>query len=219
VELAEGGTLFLDEIGDLPPDIQGKLLRFLQERVFERVGGRTALRANVRVVCATHQDLEKAVRDHRFREDLYYRIRVVEIELPPLRARGPDEVEQLARHFADMYSQRYGRPQPTFEAEALARMRAHRWPGNVRELEHWVESAIVLAPDGYVRVAHLPEDRGQEALPGGEDADVALPLGLPLDEATRRYVEATVSACGGNKAEAARRLRVGRNTIGRTLKS
>ncbi len=219
VELAEGGTLFLDEVGDLPPDIQGKLLRFLQERVFERVGGRTPLRANVRVVCATHQDLEKAVREHTFREDLYYRVRVVEIELPPLRARGPDEVEQLARHFADMYAKRYGRPEPTFEAEALARMRAHRWPGNVRELEHWVESAIVLAADGYVRVQHLPTDRGKDAPAGGEDAEVALPLGLPLEEASRRYVEATVSACGGNKAEAARRLHVGRNTIGRTLKS
>ncbi len=222
VELAEGGTLFLDEIGDLPPDIQGKLLRFLQERVFERVGGRTPLRANVRVVCATHQDLEKAVREGTFREDLYYRVRVVEIELPPLRARGPDEVEQLARHFADMYAKRYDRPEPTFEAEALARMRSHRWPGNVRELEHWVESAIVVAPDGFIRASHLPIDRGADArgaAAGGEDGDVALPLGLPLEEASRRYVEATVNACGGNKAEAARRLHVGRNTIGRTLKS
>jgi DNA-binding NtrC family response regulator len=221
VELAEGGTLLLDEIGDLPPDIQGKLLRFLQERVFERVGGRTPLRANVRVVCATHQDLEKAVREGKFREDLYYRVRVVEIELPPLRARGPDEVEQLARHFADMYAKRYDRPEPTFEAEALARMRAHRWPGNVRELEHWVESAIVVAPDGYIRASHLPTDRsegGRGTRAGADDGDVALPLGLPLEEASRRYVEATVTACGGNKAEAARRLHVGRNTIGRTLK-
>jgi Nif-specific regulatory protein len=218
VELAEGGTLFLDEIGDLPSDIQGKLLRFLQERVFERVGGRTPLRANVRVVCATHQDLERAVKEGRFREDLYYRVRVVEIELPPLSARGPDEVEQLAHHFADMYAKRYGRPAPTFEAEALARMRVHSWPGNVRELEHWVESAIVLAPDGVIRASSLPKERMELAEPDVSEGGVAIPLGLPLDEASRRYVEATVSACGGNKAEAARRLRVGRNTIGRTLK-
>jgi Nif-specific regulatory protein len=227
VELAEGGTLFLDEIGDLPSDIQGKLLRFLQERVFERVGGRTPLRANVRVVCATHQDLERAVKESRFREDLYYRVRVVEIELPPLRARGPDEVEQLAHHFADMYAKRYGRPMPTFEAAALARMRRHTWPGNVRELEHWVESAIVLAPDGVIRAAQLPKDRREPAAPdrfhagppaGDAEGNVAIPLGLPLDEASRRYVEATLGACEGNKAEAARRLRVGRNTIGRTLK-
>jgi transcriptional regulator with GAF, ATPase, and Fis domain len=219
VELAEGGTLFLDEIGDLPADIQGKLLRFLQERVFERVGGRTPLRANVRVVCATHLDLERAVKNGKFREDLYYRVRVVEIELPPLRARGPDEIEQLARHFADMYAKRYGRPAPAFEADALVRMRLHAWPGNVRELEHWVESAIVLAPDGLIRASQLPKDRFEPTPAEVAAGAVAIPLGLPLDEASRRYVEATVGACEGNKAEAARRLRVGRNTIGRTLKN
>ena len=115
VELAEGGTLFLDELGDLPPDIQGKFLRFLQERTFERVGGRQSLRADIRVVCATHRDLERAVAEGRFREDLYYRARVVEIELPPLRARGGDEIESLARHFADVYATRYGRPTPRFD--------------------------------------------------------------------------------------------------------
>jgi Nif-specific regulatory protein len=218
VELAAGGTLFLDEIGDLPADIQGKLLRFLQDRVFERVGGRVALQANVRVVCATHQDLERAVAEKRFREDLYYRVRVVEIELPPLRERGAEEVEALALHFADIYARRYGRPAPRFEPEALATMRAHHWPGNVRELEHWVESAIVLAPDGVVRALSLPKRRREVGVEGSRVERVALPLGLPLEEASRRYVEATVAACDGNKAEAARRLQVGRNTIGRTLK-
>jgi len=159
VELAEGGTLFLDELGDLPLDIQGKLLRFLQERTFERVGGRQTLRADVRVVCATHRDLERAVAEGRFRQDLYYRVRVVEIELPPLRARGPDEVEGLARHFAELYSSRYGRPAPRFDADALAHLRSHTWPGNVRELEHWVESAIALAPDGRITAKHLPARR------------------------------------------------------------
>jgi transcriptional regulator with GAF, ATPase, and Fis domain len=114
VELAEGGTLFLDELGDLPADIQGKLLRFLQDRTFERVGGRQTLAADVRVVTATHRDLEKAVADGRFREDLYYRVRVVEIDLPPLRARGPEDIETLARHFAEVYAQRYQRPPPRF---------------------------------------------------------------------------------------------------------
>ncbi|MBX3198223.1 MAG: sigma-54-dependent Fis family transcriptional regulator [Labilithrix sp.] len=250
VELAQGGTLFLDEIGDLPHDVQGKLLRFLQERTFERVGGRQTMTADVRVVCATHQDLEQRVADGRFREDLYYRVRVVEIEIPPLRARGVAEMEQLAIHFADIYARRYGRPAPVFGADALAVMRAHAWPGNVRELEHWVESAIVLAPDGRIGASQLPRARkvtgsqvgAERALAGGSESALAaaggrhehaapgappesaapaasaIPLGLTLDEATLRYVAATVDACAGNKAEAARRLGVGRNTIGRVLK-
>jgi len=239
VELAEGGTLFLDELGDLPADIQGKLLRFLQERTFERVGGRQVLRADVRVVCATHRDLERAVAEGRFREDLYYRARVVEIELPALRVRGADEIEALARHFADVYANRYGRPRPQLDRDALAAIRAHTWPGNVRELEHWIESAIALAPDGRVTAAHLPARRMEapaapsppiaRAAPDASappDApeepalagDVAIPVGLTLDEAIRRYVDATVSACDGNKTEAAKRLGVGRNTIGRALR-
>jgi transcriptional regulator with GAF, ATPase, and Fis domain len=229
VELAQGGTLFLDEIGDLPPDVQGKLLRFLQERTFERVGGRQTMTADVRVVCATHQDLEQCVADGRFREDLYYRIRVVEIEIPPLRVRGETEIEQLAIHFADMYAKRYRRPSPVFTPEALAVIRAHTWPGNVRELEHWVESAIVLAPDGRIGASHLPRTRrspsatalrpvSDPSLVAASPAGTVVPFGLTLDDATRRYVQATVDACDGNKAEAARRLDIGRNTIGRILK-
>ncbi len=228
VELAEGGTLFLDELGDLPPDIQGKLLRFLQDRSFERVGGRQMLSADVRVVCATHRDLERAVADGRFREDLYYRVRVVEIELPSLRARGPDDIETLARHFADVYAQRYQRPPPRFTADALAALRAHSWPGNVRELEHWIESTIVLSPDG--RVTGSPWRRGEigppppprtEARVGpapGEHPGVQLPLGLSMEEASSRYAEATVTACDGNKSEAAKKLGIGRNTLARHLR-
>jgi Nif-specific regulatory protein len=227
VELAEGGTLFLDELGDLPLDIQGKLLRFLQDRTFERVGGRTTMRADVRVVTATHRDLERLVAEGRFREDLYYRVRVVEIELPRLRDRGREEIEALAKHFADVYAQRYGRPAPTFDASALAAIATHAWPGNVRELEHWIESAIALAPDGRITTAHLPARRqrvpepSQPALPApqaaGATGELRLPLDLTLDDAIERYVEAVLAACDGNKTEAARRLSVGRNTIARAL--
>jgi Nif-specific regulatory protein len=219
VELAQGGTLFLDEIGDLPHDVQGKLLRFLQDRTFERVGGRQTLSADVRVVCATHQDLEARVADGRFREDLYYRIRVVEIELPPLRARGESEIEQLAIHFADTYAKRYGRPAPIITSEAMTAIRAHSFPGNVRELEHWIESAIVLAPDGRITASQLPRSRKiPESQPRlGTASSNVVPLGLTLEEATRRYVAATVEACDGNKTEAAKRLEIGRNTIGRML--
>ncbi len=172
------------------------------------------------MVCATHRDLERAVADGRFREDLYYRVRVVEIELPPLRARGPDDIETLARHFAEVYAQRYQRPPPRFAPEALAAVRAHAWPGNVRELEHWIESAIVLSPDG--RVTGSPWRRGAEppaprATPEGSPG-VPLPLGLSIDEASARYAEATVEACGGNKTEAARKLGIGRNTLARLVR-
>jgi Nif-specific regulatory protein len=223
VEMAQGGTLFLDEIGDLPHDVQGKLLRVLQERTFERVGGRQTLSADVRVVCATHQALERLVGEGKFREDLYYRIRVVEIEIPSLRARGLAEIEQLAHHFADMYAKRYKRPPPELSSEAMAVLRTHTWPGNVRELEHWVESAVVLAPDGRIGPSHLPRARqviGPRPAGGAGDSPgagggVEIPLGLTLEEATRRYVGATLEACDGNKAEAARRLEIGRNTVGR----
>ena len=218
VELAEKGTLFLDEIGDLPIDIQGKLLRFLQERSFERVGGRETLAADVRVVCATHRDLERFVADGRFREDLYYRVRVVEVELPPLRARGGEEIEVLAQHFADMYARRYGRPKTRIDAGAMAALRAYPWPGNVRELEHWIESAVVLSPSGHISTAHLPSRPRSSDGPSAPDG-AGIPPGLSLDEATARYVAATVVACDGNKTEAARRLGVGRNRIARLLKA
>ncbi len=228
VELAEGGTLFLDELGDMPPEVQGKLLRFLQDRVFERVGGRQTLTADVRVVCATHRDLEAEVKKGRFREDLYYRVRVVEIELPPLRVRGAEEVESLARHFAERFATRYGRPAPVLEPETLEVLRAHDWPGNVRELEHWMESAVALSPDSRLRAASLPtirrRARSSSAPPAAVTAPgavvsfgdaVSIPIDASLDDATRRFVDAVIVACGGNRTEAAKRLGIGRNTLAR----
>ncbi|HEX7666287.1 MAG TPA: sigma-54-dependent Fis family transcriptional regulator, partial [Polyangiaceae bacterium] len=193
VEHAHGGTLFLDEIGDLPPDVQGKFLRLLQDRAFERVGGRATVEADVRIVCATHRNLEEAVAQGRFREDLYYRLRVVEIELPSLAARGGDEVEALARHFADMYAQKYDRPRPKFEKDALVALRAHDWPGNVRELEHWIESAVVLAPNGVIGRAVLPEPRATGSETRGAKSStptISVPAGVSLDEASQVYAEA-----------------------------
>ncbi len=234
VELADGGTLFLDEIGDMPLELQGKLLRFLQERTFERVGGRTTQRVDVRLVCATHRDLGAAVREGKFREDLFYRVRVVEIELPPLRVRGGAEIEALARHFADMYALRYGRPRPEITPAAVAALKAHVWPGNVRELEHWIESAVVLAPSGVIDAARLPTAEGSEATAAAKSAHatsagsastdagngpvLAIPLGLTLDDVARRYLEATLASVDGNKTEAAKRLGIGRNTVTRLLK-
>ncbi|MBI2394768.1 MAG: sigma-54-dependent Fis family transcriptional regulator [Deltaproteobacteria bacterium] len=229
VELAQGGTLFLDEVGDLPAPAQAKLLRFLQERTFERVGGRETLRADVRIVAATHRKLEDLVARGELREDLFYRLRVVEIFIPPLRARGPDEIESLARHFLDQYGRRHDRVGVQLSAAALSALRRHPWPGNVRELEHAIERAVVLAPTTVIDPEHLGlvplEALGRRAPgspvsavdEGGSDA-VTLPLGLSLDEVERRYVEATLSAQGGNLTRTAEALAVGRNTLKRKVR-
>ncbi|MBK6514019.1 MAG: sigma-54-dependent Fis family transcriptional regulator [Polyangiaceae bacterium] len=221
VELAEGGTLFLDELGELPLEAQAKLLRFLQDRAFERVGGRSTLSADVRIVCATNKDLEREVKRGTFREDLYYRVRVVEISIPPLRERGAGEIEDLARHFSEHYASRYKRPEPRITDEAMGMLRAHRWPGNVRELEHWIESAVALAPDGAIVPELFPAPSGVASAPPPAGTTLAnavsIPLGLSLEEASRRYIDATLAAAGGNKSDAAKRLGVGRNSIGRWL--
>jgi len=223
VELANGGTLFLDEVGDLPPPAQAKLLRFLQERTFERVGGRETLRADVRIVAATHRRLEELVSRGELREDLFYRLRVVEILIPPLRARGEDEIEQIARHFLDHYGRRHDRSGMRLTEAAVGALRRHPWPGNVRELEHSIERAVVLAPTNDIEPEHLgllpsfftePRPTGS----GPDKTSVTLPLGLPLEEVERRYVEATLAAQGGNLTKTAETLAVGRNTLKRKVR-
>jgi DNA-binding NtrC family response regulator len=229
VERAQGGTLFLDEVGELPLAMQSKLLRLLQERAYERVGGQETLRADLRVVAATHRDLAAMCTRGEFREDLLFRLRVVEIALPPLRARDGDEVHALAQHFLDTLARRYERVGLRFSAGALAALRAHPWPGNVRELEHAVERAVVLAPVPLLEAEHL----GLPAWPARADGaaavqaeaqsvgagGVTLPLGLPLTEVARRYTEATLAAEGGNRSRAAVTLGVGRNTLRRKLRA
>jgi transcriptional regulator with GAF, ATPase, and Fis domain len=219
VELAHGGTLFLDEIGELPPEAQAKLLRFLQDKRFERVGGRETFEVDVRVIAATHRDLPARVQEGRYRQDLYYRLKVVEILVPPLRARGADEIAILAQHFGEVYSRRYGRPSASFEPDVLGALGTHAWPGNVRELEHFVESAIALSADGVIHGELVPASwRGSSRRPEPTSGGLSLPFGLTLDEAARRYVEASIEQASGNKTEAARVLGVGRNRIARLLK-
>jgi DNA-binding NtrC family response regulator len=236
IEGADGGTLFLDEIGELALPAQAKLLRLLQERCFERVGGRETVTIDVRIVAATHRDLEAEVARGTFRADLLYRLRVVELPLPSLRERGETEIIALARHFLGVHSRRHARVGLSFEPEAEVALARHRWPGNVRELEHAVERAVVLAEDvqilpehlGLSRAPSLPPSfsassssppRDRELGPAGTSpatvTGVLLPHGLTLDEATRRYVNATVQNASGNRSEAARILGVGRNTLAR----
>ena len=217
VEQAEGGTLFLDEIGDLPIESQGKLLRFLQEGVFERVGGRVTLATDARIVTATHRDLEALVASGRFRQDLYYRLRVVEIKMPPLRERGKSEIVELGRYFADAFARVYERPPPVFDLAFVAWMERHPFPGNVRELEHVVESAVALSADGVLRLPDGVSSTPPPLARPDEEGMLLLPKDLTLDEASRRYSESTLARLDGNKSEAARQLGVSRNTLTRVL--
>src|SRR5512138_3440267 len=155
-ELAHEGTLFLDEVGELPPSVQVKLLRVLQERRFERVGGEETVEVDVRLVSATNRDLAEMVKEGRFREDLYYRLDVVAMRLPPLRER-PGDVEELARFFVGKLGPRFGRRVSGFTPEALALLKRHRWPGNVRELENVVEQALVFAEGEHIGPEDLPD--------------------------------------------------------------
>jgi two-component system, NtrC family, response regulator HydG len=205
-ELAHEGTLFLDEVGEIPPATQVKLLRVLQERCFERVGGEETVEVDVRVVSATNRDLAALARDGRFREDLYYRLDVVSIVLPPLRER-PGDVEELARHFLSKLAPRLGRPVTGFTPEALECLRRHRWPGNVRELENVLEQALVFADGERVRVEDLPEALRHAPPPG--------PLPVPagdrtlteiLEDLERQLILAAYERARGVKAETARLL-------------
>ncbi len=220
VELAQGGTLMLDEIGDLPMVAQSKLLRFLQERAFERVGGRETLVSDVRIIAATHRDLDALVGKGEFRQDLFYRVRVVEIVLPSLRDRGRAEILSLARHFSEVYGRRHARSVMRLSRESQEALAAYDWPGNVRELEHAIERAVVMAPGDVIEPELLGIGPPADAPPrsAGGKPSVSLPLGLPLAEVQRRYVEATLASLDGNRTRAAAALGVGRNTLKRKAK-
>ncbi len=183
-EAADGGTIFLDEIGDMSPETQAKVLRVLQERCFERVGGTVPLQVDVRVVAATHRNLEDDVAQGRFREDLYYRLKVVEIELPPLRDRRED-LPALAQRFLERVTERLGRDKKRISEAAMARLARHAWPGNVLELQNTIERAAVLAAGAEITEAdlNLPDAGGESASPG---SDVS---GLPFSDAKRRVIE------------------------------
>lgn len=174
----------------------------------------------MRVVAATHRDLEDAVRAGHFRQDLYYRLRVVAIDLPPLRDRGPAEAPALALHFTDDFARRYQRPKPHFSDEAWRALLSHPFPGNVRELEAWMESAVVTSPEGNITAESLPRSRRRPpTCPMGTGAGAPAPEPAPtltLDEAMRRHAEAVLDSVGGNKTEAARRLGIGRNRLARS---
>ncbi|HVS17515.1 MAG TPA: sigma-54 dependent transcriptional regulator [Planctomycetota bacterium] len=215
-ELADGGTLFLDECGDIPPDVQVKLLRVLQEREFERVGGTDTVRVDVRVISATHRDLEDLIAQGKFREDLYYRLNVFPITLPPLRDRTED-LARLVEHFVGKFNRVTGKQVRGFDQSALAAMAQYGWPGNVRELENVVERAIIVARGAEVTATDLDFGRRASAAPPSTPAPAAgvsaRPLQARLHDQERTEIVAAIERNQGNIAQAARQLGINRSTL------
>ena len=213
-ELADGGTLFLDEVSDLSPVTQPKILRVLQEGEYERLGGTKTLRVDVRIVAATNQDLAQMVREKRFREDLFYRLNVITITVPPLRERRED-IRVLAQHFLRVYAAKNNRTLEGFTDDAVRRLEAYAWPGNVRELENVIERGVVLARGGLMDVADLPEEiAGATPLPEGV---LTVRIGTPLAEVEQRLLEETLRVTKGNKTLTAKLLGIDPRTVSRKL--
>jgi two-component system nitrogen regulation response regulator NtrX len=220
LEIADGGTLFLDEVADLSPDAQSKLLRALENGVIERIGGTTPISVDVRIIAATHRDLRREVQAGRFREDLFFRLDVVPIHLPPLRDRRAD-IPLLVEHYLDRLGTRHGLPSPIIREDGMARMMEHTWPGNVRELFNIIERLAILHPGGRVG----PEEV-TEVLPLSADGDV--PSARPeedrrslrerLDDYERELLDGALEASDGNVAEAGRRLKTDRANLYRRMK-
>jgi transcriptional regulator with PAS, ATPase and Fis domain len=212
-ERANGGTLFLDEVGDMSPSMQAKILRALQEHEVERVGGDRAVPVDVRVLAATNRDLAAEVAAGRFREDLYYRLAVVVLRLPPLRERGGD-VELLARHFVAHFARSHGRDVDDVAPEAMALLRAYRWPGNVRQLGNVIEGALLVADGPVLLPEHLPPDvRAAAAGDSSEPVPVQGDHLLPLREMERLHINRALARTGGNLVQAADLLGIHRNTL------
>jgi Nif-specific regulatory protein len=216
-ELANGGTLFLDEIGDMSLGGQAKLLRVLEEKVVVRVGGSVPIPTTARVVAATNQDLAALVGEKKFREDLFFRLNVVMIEIPPLRDRG-DDVLLLAEHFLSTFCAKARRETPTISASARNRLLSHRWPGNVRELRNMMERLAYLSEGDQIR----PDDLAFVNAPHKESAESGIAMDLPLTDATKEfqieYIQRHIDHCGGNMTEAAQRMGLHRSNLYRKMK-
>jgi DNA-binding NtrC family response regulator len=213
--LAHGGTIFLDEIGDMSPNLQVKLLRVLQDRTFEPVGSSKSQTVDVRVVAATNQDLERAIREGRFREDLYYRLNVIPIEVPPLRQR-PDDIPLLVQHFLDVMHQDRGTRVDSISEEAMALLCRHDWPGNVRELENLIERLSVLRGEGEIRVEDLPanlRERPTVALAAPSVPETGLDFREVVDQFESELIRQALEQTQGNKNRAAQLLGLNRTTL------
>jgi DNA-binding NtrC family response regulator len=212
-ELADGGTLFLDEIGDMSPSLQAKLLRVLEEKKFRRVGGTEDVKIDVRVIAATNRDLEKAIQEHTFREDLFYRLNIIPIDLPPLRER-PEDIPALVGHFLEHYSREFKRPFKSVTPEAMARLKSHAWPGNVRELRNALERACLLAAGEVIDEKDLLLGRPAAAAAASSGEPFTLPAGgLVLEELEKSLVTQALERSGGNQTKAATLLGISRDQL------
>lgn len=216
IEAAKGGTLFLDEIGDLPADLQPKLLNVLQELEFQRVGGEASIAADVRIIAATNIDFEQKIKNGEFREDLYYRLSVVPIEIPPLRERV-DGLRALGQSLLDKIAKRHGLEQLRVMEDAWQLMESYDWPGNVRQLENLLERAAVFCEDAMISVDELNHEiRGSRDLEG--NLDVKGIAGVALIDLEKQALVQTLKLCGGNKAKTARRLGITEKSVYNKLK-
>jgi DNA-binding NtrC family response regulator len=214
-ELADGGTLFLDEIGEMSTETQAKLLRAIEEQSFRRLGGRHEIKVDVRVIAATNREISTALEQGLLRSDLYYRLSVVELELPPLRNRKHD-ILPLANHFLRLFGLKYGKDVKGFTSDYVEMLQSYHWPGNIRELRNAIERAIVICPGESISVLDLPEKILKTQT---EIMHISIPIGSSVEEAEKKLILETLASVGNNKAKAARILGVSRKTLHNKLHS
>jgi len=219
-ELADKGTIFLDEIAEIPLSLQPKLLRALQEKEILRIGGNMPVKVDFRVIAASNKDLKKMVADGRFREDLYYRLNVVELKIPPLRERR-DDLSLLIDYFVKIFSKKYNKSILGFEKNALECLENYPWPGNIREVKNLVERLIIFEKTKYISNKHFPADLCSRAMAcqSGSCSDKTEELHLkPVDDYEKRLIENALIEFGGNRTRAAEKLKMHRNTISRKIR-
>lgn len=208
-ELAHGGTLFLDEVGELPVELQAKFLRVIEEEKLRRLGGKTEISVDVRVLCATHRDLKKQIEEGAFREDLYFRLNVFSIQLPPLKERRED-IRPLAEHFVERFASEAGKRIRGITPEAMAILQSYSWPGNIRELRNTMERGVILCEGEMIETSHLPPE--METSPLGA-AVIKLSLGMPLREVEKEYILGSLRRNKGNKSRTAEILGISEKTL------
>jgi two-component system response regulator FlrC len=209
-EQAQGGTLLLDEITEMEPNLQSKLLRVLQEREIERLGGTGTVSVDVRIVATSNRNLAQAVESGQFRQDLYYRLNVINIEVPSLRDR-PRDIELLANHFLALYSDQFNKPLMSFAPDAMSKLMAYKWPGNVRELNNVIQRTALLAHSGNITARDIPVDLAQET--STDNWIAALPIGRSLAEVETQFILETLKFHAGNRTHAAKTLDISLRTL------